>query len=598
MKRDLLAMTRGTYDLLIIGGGITGACVAWDASLRGLSVALVEKRDFAHATSAASSKLIHGGLRYLRNFELGLVRESLRERRLWERNAPHMVYPLEFIVPTFGSGMKGRVALGIGLTLYDFLSWDRNRLDDPDQHIARHRSLTRAEAIALEPGLEATALTGAMIFSDCQMYSPERLALEAIMGAVAHGAVVANYAEVRSFIRAEDGDDSRSGTGSGAGRIDGVRVVDVEDGADSANEFEIRARVTLNAAGPWADILMGVARGGRGARRLIRSKGIHLLTRSMTQGHAVTLPTPEGGHFFILPWRGHSIFGTTDTVYSGSPDDFAVTEDDIESFIGVINRGYPAAKLTRSDVLHFYGGMRPLVDRQTQVDIGREAESRVDADANGSEGADSYTASRASEIYDHGREEGVEGMISAIGGKWTTSRHLAEQIVNLAVRKLRVDGGLKSKPAPCVTETTPTYAGDVGRFAVFEREAVARYGELPEPVVRNLARNYGSRFEDVTSLAAGDSRLAKPLSERFNDIGAQIVLAVRSEMAVTLEDVLFRRTGLATLGDPGPAVIETAADLMAEELGWDAERRRREIDRVMIRFNPVREPAGAGSEEV
>ncbi len=592
MKRDLLAMTREPYDLLIIGGGITGACVAWDASLRGLSVALVEKCDFAHATSAASSKLIHGGLRYLRNFELGLVRESLRERRLWERNAPHMVYPLEFIVPTFGAGMKGRAALGVGLTLYDLLAWDRNRLDDPDQHIARHRRLTRAEAIALEPGLEPTSMTGAMAFGDCQMYSPERLALEAIMGAVARGAAVANYAEVRSFIRAE-----RSGEANeSAARIEGVRVADVEDGSDSSKEYEIHARVTLNAAGPWADLLMGVARGGRGARRLIRSKGIHLLTRNMTRGHAVSLPTPEGGHFFILPWRGHSILGTTDTVYSGAPDDFAVTEDDIEDFIGVINRGYPAAKLTRSDVLHFYGGMRPLVDRETQVETG-SATAGGNA-ANGSEDADPYTASRAAEIFDHGREEGVEGMISAIGGKWTTSRHLAEQIVNLAVQKLKAGGGLKAEPARCVTETTPTYAGDVGRFAVFEREAVSRHAELPESVVRNLARNYGSRIGDVTSLAAGDSRLAKPMSESFNDIGAQIILAARSEMAVTLEDVLFRRTGLATLGDPGPAAIEAAADLMAQELGWDAERRRREIDRVMIRFSPAGELARAGSEEV
>ncbi|MCH7910965.1 MAG: FAD-dependent oxidoreductase, partial [Candidatus Hydrogenedentes bacterium] len=190
MLRDLKKMASKSYDVVIIGGGITGACVARDAALRGLSVALVEKKDFAHATSAASSKLIHGGLRYLKNGELRLVRESLRERRIWLTIAPHMVTPISFVVPTTGFGMKGRFLMSLALTFYDMLSYDRSRVDDPDKRIPSHYSLSREKTIALEPGLDSKRLTGAMVFHDCQTYAPERMTLECIRDAVARGADV------------------------------------------------------------------------------------------------------------------------------------------------------------------------------------------------------------------------------------------------------------------------------------------------------------------------------------------------------------------------------------------------------------------------
>ncbi|HNR34841.1 MAG TPA: FAD-dependent oxidoreductase, partial [Candidatus Hydrogenedentes bacterium] len=280
LERNLAAMAAKSYDMVIVGGGITGACIARDAALRGLTVALIEKNDFAGATTSSSSKLIHGGLRYLQSLELGLVRESLRERRIWSNTAPHMIEPLTFLMPLTKSGIKDRMVKGIGLTLYDWLAYDRNRLDDPEKSIPSHKKLSRKEAIALEPGLETEELTGAMIFYDYQMYSPERLALECILSAAEAGADVANYAQAEGFAQEEGG-------------ITGVHVRDVIN--PDHGPLLIRGRIVVNAAGPWADLLMGQA-SGHPSRHLIRSKGIHLLTRSLTQGHAIAVPS-KGGHF-------------------------------------------------------------------------------------------------------------------------------------------------------------------------------------------------------------------------------------------------------------------------------------------------------------
>ena len=302
MQRDLHAMSATEYDLVVVGGGITGASVAWDAALRGLKVALLEKDDFAHATTAGSSKLVHGGLRYLVNGELKLVRESLRERRLWESNAPHMVHPLPFVLPTYGWGMAGPIVMGIGLTLYDLLSFDRNWLNDDDKKLPGFRRISKAKALDLVPSLPREGLTGAMIYYDCQMFAPERLCLECIEGAVEYGADAANYAEVTGFV-------SEAAMGNGV-RITGVEATDRLTGA----AHTIKGKLVVNAAGPWADRLMGFA-DETPARRLIRSKGIHIITRALTGENAVAIKSRIGGHFFVIPWRGHTIIGTTDTVF-------------------------------------------------------------------------------------------------------------------------------------------------------------------------------------------------------------------------------------------------------------------------------------------
>jgi len=578
MKRDLDAMSAKSYDLVVVGGGITGACIARDAASRGLSVALLEKRDFASATTGASSKLIHGGLRYLQNLELGLVRESLRERRIWSNTAPHLIDPLMFLMPITSTRLKDRMVRAIGLTLYDWLAYDRNKLDDPEKSIPSHKKLSRNEVLALEPGLASDDLSGAMVFYDYQMYSPERLALECILSAVEAGADVANYAEVVSFL-VEDH------------RVAGVRARDVvkaggqpapPKGSSTEEDVplhEIRGNLVINAAGPWADLLMTelereLSGKAESAHHLIRSKGIHLLTRPLTQGHAITVPY-EHSHFFILPWRGYSILGTTDTVYKGLPDAVHVTEKDIINFLAIVNKGFPGANLLRSDVLYFYAGLRPIVDtsgtEEAPEERPKDAEQKPEAQ-------DSYTASRAAEIVDHETEEGLQGVVTVIGGKWTTSRGLAAKVVDLAIAKLGRPKVL------CTTDRLPTYGGNLGRFAEFKKQIVEQHCDLPAPVIENLAKNYGSRTEDVLALAQEDPKLLERLSDRFPDIAAEVAYAVRNEMALTVEDVLFRRTGLGTIGTPGDAAIQRVADLMARELGWSPAERTAQANRAVAHF--------------
>ncbi|BCW87855.1 D-erythritol 1-phosphate dehydrogenase [Alphaproteobacteria bacterium SO-S41] len=542
MRRDFPSLGRQAYDVLIIGGGITGSCIARDAAMRGLKVALVEKQDFSHATSAANSKLVHGGLRYLANFELGLVRESLRERRIWQRIAPHLVYPLPFLVPQ-PANRKGTFKLRLGLTLYDWLSYDRTWLDDRDQRLPGHRSvrteeLTQRAAIATDSGYPT-----ALEYHDCQMYSPERLGLACLQDAAARSARVANYAEALAL------------TKDAKGAVTGALVRDVLTGA----EVSLSARVTVNAAGPWADKVMALAQDGTPSHRLVRAKGIHLITRRLTEGAALAMFVDKG-HFFVLPWREHSILGTTDDVFEGSPDAVTPTDNDIAKMLDAVNTGLPSAKLTRDDVIHAYAGVRPLID---------ESEP-------GAKGG-SYKKSRKAEIIDH-EEDGEAGLISALGGKWTTSRHVAAQAVDMIERKLG------RTPRRAATDRTPLGGQSTGNFKRFVANAVTAHRRIDPAVIANLVRNYGAAYDDVVAEANGDAYLLDRLSPLSPDCGAEILYGVRREMAATLEDVIFRRTGIGTLGSPGEDVIARCAWIMAAERGWSAEEQTRQIDTVMAHF--------------
>ena len=537
MRRDLPRSCARVHDLVIVGGGVTGACIARDAALRGLSVALIEKQDFSNATSAASSKLIHGGLRYLKNLELGLIRESLRERRMWLRTAPHLVYPLKLLLPTHSgrSRSEDKPLLRLGLTAYDLLAFDRAWLPDPDQRLPGHRALGVAETLALQPDLPTAELTGALEYYDCQMFSPERLALECLLSAAAAGAELCNYTIAEALLR--DGP-----------RVVGVRARDLLGGAPQ----ELRGRLVINAAGPWADLLLAEL---GDTQRLVRSKGVHIITRALTPGHALAI-AGQRGHIFLLPWRGHTLIGTTDEVYKGDPDNFRVTEADIAGLLATVNHHLPSAQLTRADVLHFYGGLRPLVD----------------------DGASTYNASRKSEVHDHARHGGPEGLISAIGGKWTTSRHLAEKVVDLAANKLG------RRLPPCTTAITPLPGGAIGNFRKFVASQVRLHPRHEPALLLHLARNYGARIGELLQIIDADPTLARPLADGLPEIGAQVVHAQRCEMAVALADVVLRRTGLGTLGNPGEVALGTAARLMGGTLGWDRAERMRQVERVLDHY--------------
>lgn len=559
MKRDLQKMADKHHDLLVIGGGISGATVAWDAALRGLDVALVEKDDFNHGTSSASSKLVHGGLRYLANGEFRLVRESLKERRIWERIAPHMVDPLPFLVPIYRQNGKrtsaGRI-MRIGLTLYDLLSLDRKWLKDPAKRLPGHRWLKADEALKRVPSLTKENLAGALLYYDCQMYSPERLGLECLLGAAGRGAHIANYAKVTDFLK-EDG---------------GIKGTVVEDVLTGKNR-EIRATTTINASGPWADLVLAKAEDGESSKHLIRSKGIHIIVRELSGSTALALQA-GGDHLLVVPWRGKSIVGTTDTAFRDKPDNVCVTEADIEEVLGKLNTALPNTHISRKDILHTYAGLRPLID--------------TDGDPTNNDTQETYTASRKAEVVDHAVSDGISGLISSLGGKWTTSRHVAERVVDLALEK---DAAATTKAVQASTATTPTHCGDTGIFFDFVKRAIAASPGWDEDTIEHLTKLYGSRYAEVTKLAA-ETDLRARLTPDEPTIEAEVLYAIRYEMAITLEDVLFRRTELGTIGAPSQAALARMADLMATELGWTEAETSRKIQQALKRYN-IEDEAGS-----
>lgn len=502
VKRHLPALSSTTFDLLVIGGGITGCCIARDAARRGLSVALIERNDFSGGTSAATSKLIHGGLRYLRELQVNVVRESLRERRTWQHIAPHVVAPMTFLLPA--TSRANHLVMRLGLMTYDALAWDRDRALPAEQHIPRHVTLTGQEAGTKEPVLAGRVRAGAFAYGDAHSLAPERLAIECLLDATTHGAIVANYAEAIGL---------QQGT---------PHVVTVRDGLGQT-EFTITAKVVLNAGGPWAD---NVARalGASHPPVLTRSKGIHIITRSLTQSHALLVPVRDR-HFFVIPWRSFSLIGTTDTPYNDPPDDVGVTEQDITDFLDVINEGLPAAQLQRGDVRMAYAGLRPLVGT----------------------GPSTYKASRKSGVFSHGPR-----LLSAIGGKWTTSRALAEECVDDVVKRL----GISARP--CDTAQTPLPG--------------AGHAHVPS-ADEHLLRPLGTLTRQMDPALPLTARLAR--------------YAATSEMAMTLSDVLFRRTGLGTLGPPSDGDLATVAAALGSFHGWTPERTHSEHAAVAAYYRRV-----------
>jgi glycerol-3-phosphate dehydrogenase len=538
MQRALSRLSSETFDVLIVGGGATGCCTARDASLRGLKVALVEARDFASATSAHNSKLAHGGLRYLRNFEIGLVRESLRERRNLMRIAPHLVRPLPFLLPLYGAGLAERQILRAGLTLYDLLSFDRNRLEDLSQHLPGHRWIGATDGLAREPVLEGASFEGAFEYHDAQMYSPERIALENLIDADAHGAAIANYVSADRLLMRD-------------GKVEGCAVHETMTGAC----FDIRARTVLVATGPWADLFLEQASGEQAAHRLVRSKGIHLLVPQVSSA-GLTIEAGSG-HLFALPWRGHTLLATTDTPFTGDPATVAVSESDIESFLVTFRKYLPQADLARGRVEFFYAGLRPLV-------------------SDGSK--DSYNVSRRSELVDHGKEGDLDGVFSALGGKWTTSRGLAETITDaLATR-------LGRKTSRCTTAATPLPGGRFDRFEDMVRGYQKTWPGISS--LRNLAHMLGARLPEALRGARLTDLAALSPS---GDTMAQVRFAMTEEMALTLEDMVMRRTAIGQFGRPNAGVLEKVAGAMAAQLGWSEEMTARQIaslDPIYLTIGP------------
>lgn len=552
MKRNLQALANTTFDVVVIGGGVHGLAAAWDAALRGLSVALVERCDFAQATTAGSFKLVHGGLRYLQYLDFPRMRRSIRERMLMMQMAPHLVHPLQFVLPCYGHAMKGREVMAAGMLINDFMGYDRNKLADPEKRIPAGRTISRAESLRLVPDVPARRLTGAALYYDAQMYNSERLALSFGLAADKHGAVLANYTEATGFLR--DGN-----------RVCGIAARDVLTG----DRFDVRARVVLNVTGAWADALNQTLQSDTPSRTVRRVKGIQLIARSINgpfafafesrgQDHAASILARGKRLLFSVPWRGHSFIGTTDEIYEGDPDAFAITEADIRAFLDEVNAAWPAARLSREDVKFWCGGLMPIMDA----------------------GKDPRLASvaRRDEVIDHERAGGPPGLVTANGIKFTTCRYLAEKAVDAAFRSLG------RRKAPCTTDTSRLPGGHIERFDDFLQAAI-REPVIDETTTRHLVYNYGSDIRLIRQRIWKDPSAGRHVGTSAEVTRAEIVHAVRDEMAVRLGDAVFRRTDLGTLGHPGREALADAAEIMAAELKWTESQKAAEIRAVESLYN-------------
>ena len=536
MQRFIENYTNEHFDVIVVGGGITGASVAYEAATRGLKVALLEKKDFSWATSAATSKLIHGGMRYLVNGEIGLVRESLRERRVLENIAPNFVYPWPMMMVHYKTPLKNnKWVVKIGMLMYDALSYDKNFTWDVCKKIPTHRTISRKEVLQSEPHVRADGLTGASVFYDCNSIFPERLTLAFIKSAVAYGAKVANYSKVEGFLM--DADNN----------VTGVRVKDLLEN----KIHEVSATVTINCGGPWADIVLGLAKpNGDGSGTLRRSEGIHIITskRLLSGNYTVGTMTPGGRHFFLIPWRNHTLIGTTDKPFTGNPDDYRVTKTSIMELIDDVNSSFGDGKLNYSDVQHTYGGLRPLVEEDT---------------------GETYTSSRKYEIYDN-KKDGLDGLITVEGGKYTTSRNLAENCLKIVAKKMGRSLG-KS-----ITKEHYLSGCEIKDLTTFFSAIHQDNKDFSGPTLNYLSSNYGTEYADILKLAREDKTLAETLNAD-GELLAEVVYAIRQEMARTLSDIVMRRTGIGTLGNPGEDVLRKVANVAAKELHWDANKIEQEI---------------------
>jgi glycerol-3-phosphate dehydrogenase len=554
MKRDHNKIDSTSFDLIIIGGGITGAFAAWDAALRGLDVVLIEKGDFGAGTSAASGKIIHGGIRYMQYGAFHRVRESLHERMVFRNIAPHFVHPIPFLIPTYGHLMRGKEVLKLGMIFYDLLSVGKRNSKDMMDMIPRHRLLTKREVLELEPGLETEDPNGGVLYYDCQMHNPERLTLSVLLAASFAGAKVFNYTQV-------------TGSLMKSGRVIGVKTKDKINGCES----EIRGRVVLNAAGPWAGEVVEVLSDCKPPFRVRYSKGIHIITRSITYKLAVALASKHknvkammqrgGRHFFIVPWRNHSLIGTTNVPYYKSADAKMVTEEDISDLIEEVNTAYPACGLRREDVVYQYGGLY-LDDEKHAFKAG-------------------YQGGRKDYILDHSRTHGIENLLTTICVKYTTARKLSSLAVDSVFRKLGYE------PPKCRTEEVKIYGGDIPQFKDYLAQETTRQSDtLQASICRNLILNYGSVYSALLDYIDFFPDANDLIHDDFPIIKSQVIHAVRKEMARKLADVVFRRTGLGTIGNPGDEALRVCVNIMANELAWDGIRIQQELDEVKEAFSP------------
>jgi glycerol-3-phosphate dehydrogenase len=560
-SQALAALSEEEFDVVVVGGGITGAGVALDAATRGYSVALLERADYASGTSSRSSKLVHGGLRYLQNFDLGLVREALLERQLMVALAPHLVRPLPLVVPAFEGAHPDRL-VGVGLNLYDVMSVDRDRLrtrrgkrsrgsterrsagksgaeqgpapgrpeDGESWSPERHRVISGEEVLELLPALAGREPTSGYLFYDCQT-DDVRLVLTVLGEAERFGAVCANRVDVTGLLEHE-------------GHAQGVRAVDRESGG----QFEVRAANVVNATGVWADELRPQELHDEAELPRIRpSRGTHITLHhdDLPLVGGAIVPAGSGRSIFALPWLGHTLVGTTDNDYEGPLDHIRPSGEDIDYLLSAINDFF-GSTLGRAELTGAFAGVRPLIstgDPKKSVDISRKAE-----------------------LY-----ETSSGMITITGGKLTTWRRMAKMTVDRIVLR-------DARDAPCRTHEIP-----LGQ--AISVDELPRVEGVSDESYAPLAARYGHAAHEVLALAAERGELAQPIVPGLPDLLAEVALAARNEQARSIGDVLLRRTRLGLLAahalaedhSEHPEAVSRVGAILARELGWARARAREEV---------------------
>ena len=529
MKGGLADISGRTFDLVVIGGGMAGAGIARDAVLRGYRTLLLERKDFAYGTTSRSSKLVHGGLRYLELFDVGLVRESLRERERLARLAPHLVRPLPFLVPVYRGAKRGMFMIRLGMKLYDLLT--------PGKRTEHYRTISRQETLRLERHLNPEDLAGSGFYFDDLLLLPERLCLENVLSAQRWGAVVHNYAEV-TIIR---GQDSRA-----ASRGWEIEAKGLLDGSVT----RVGARVVVNATGPWADQVRQQAGVDMGRRCVRTTKGIHLLLPRITD-HAVYIAAKRDDRmFFVIPWRQFTLVGTTDTDFNGDLDRLAATREDVQYLMHETQRVFPSANMREEDIYYTYAGVRPL---------------------NFEEGKSASAVSRTHKVIPEG-DGGT--FLSITGTKLTCFRSLAEKAVDQV-------GRLLGRQEPCRTHRLALDGSD-GEDTIEVRlwmdvPDLAHRSGLEPVQIQNLLNTYGRRYPAVLTVANRGPELKERLCKQNPDIRAQLVYATEHERTATLTDFLLRRTGIGTSPCLGKDCCEAIALQMGELCGWSRERIEREI---------------------
>lgn len=564
MQRSTAVLARREYDLLIIGGGAFGAAAARDAALRGLSTVLIERNDFGGGASAECFKMVHGGIRYLQHADVRRLRASCHERSALLRIAPHLVNPLPIAIPTYGHGRSGKAFLGAGARVYDLLTLDRNRaIRDPQRRIGNSRLLSRTAVLKMFPHLQNADLSGAVVFEDGQMYNAARLVLAFVKGAVAAGADVCNYVEALQFLWSGNA-------------VEGVRVRDQLTG----DEFDIRARLTLNAAGPWADYLQRDPQRFGAAKRLPFSRDAYFIVNrppSSAYGIAIqglsrdkdALLGRQTRHLFAAPWHDKTLLGVWHKLFPDAPDAARVRESEIEQWLAEINTVYPTLRLSPDEVSFAHCGLVPFGETATATELSFGKESR---------------------LIDHRHTHNVRGLVSLVGIRFTMARIDAARAVDLLLKQA------ERAPLPPVSDRIPLPGGDIENFATFQAEATR---PLPACVsmssLQSLLRNYGTEYRAVLDESSHSTVLNVPGTKTLT---AEVRYAVSQEMAVHLDDVVMRRTDLAAGSHPGRAALLATAAEMGRQLSWSAERLHREIattERILRRHLARDSSPGAAS---